>query len=158
MKQREKKLQAFEMKKAGWSARDISKALGIKVTRLSQWLRQECQYLREHCSQSFEELLLIESERYDALMKAFWNQAVEHHNYKAAEIILKLLERKAKLLGLDAPEKQMQLQVTGESSLSNQELLKEMELLGFSVPQEMKQNLLEAPGEVVENKKFDEEE
>ncbi|WP_448333476.1 hypothetical protein [Streptomyces sp. DSM 41534] len=44
-----------------------------------------------------------ENERLDALLEAHWPAAVETRDPKAAELVLKLIDRRAKLNGLDAP-------------------------------------------------------
>ncbi|MGW5697847.1 hypothetical protein ACWEWX_45630 [Streptomyces asiaticus] len=44
-----------------------------------------------------------ENERLDALLEAHWPAAVETRDPKAAEFVLKLIDRRAKLNGLDAP-------------------------------------------------------
>lgn len=50
------------------------------------------------------ELRQLEGARLDALQAQWWPRAVDG-NYRAAQIILKLMERRARLFGLDAPQR-----------------------------------------------------
>jgi len=50
------------------------------------------------------ELRQLEGARLDALQAQWWPRAVDG-NYRAAQIMLKLMERRARLFGLDAPQR-----------------------------------------------------
>jgi hypothetical protein len=46
----------------------------------------------------------MELDRLDRLQRAYWKDAIEG-NHKSAEFVLKLIGKRAELLGLDAPQK-----------------------------------------------------
>lgn len=52
-----------------------------------------------------EELRQVTVMRYDRLQAAFWQKAVNDKDPKAAEIVLKCLAGRAKIEGVEAPEK-----------------------------------------------------
>jgi hypothetical protein len=60
--------------------------------------------LTRHITPKLEELRLIEMDRVDALTLVLWGKA-EEGDIKAIETIIKLMERRAKITGLDAPTK-----------------------------------------------------
>ncbi len=132
---REKKLQILELKKAGWSNQQIAVRFKMKPEKVKKWIAEELRRLREKCSESVMEMIEIMSMQYDEILKAFWDDAIEHRSFKAAEIILKTWERKAKLLGLDAPEKQVRVDLVSTDTMNETELLEQAKLLGLPVPE-----------------------
>jgi hypothetical protein len=54
--------------------------------------------------QPTDELREMELDRLDRLQRAYWKDAIEG-NHKSAEFVLKLIGKRAELLGLDAPQK-----------------------------------------------------
>lgn len=132
---REKKLQVMELKKAGWSNRQIAVKFGMKPNTIKKWISDELRYLREKCSESLMEMIEIQSMQYDEVLRSFWEDAIEHRNYRAADIILRVWERKAKLLGLDAPEKQVRVDLVSTDTMNEAELLEQAKLLGLPVPE-----------------------
>ena len=46
----------------------------------------------------------MELDRLDRLQRAYWKDAIDG-NHKSAEFVLKLIGKRAELLGLDAPQK-----------------------------------------------------
>jgi hypothetical protein len=54
--------------------------------------------------QPTDELRDMELDRLDRLQRAYWKDAIDG-NHKSAEFVLKLIGKRAELLGLDAPQK-----------------------------------------------------
>jgi hypothetical protein len=52
-----------------------------------------------------EEIRDLELDRLDRIMRAYWKPAIVDLDKRAAELVLKIMDRRAKLLGLDAPQK-----------------------------------------------------
>lgn len=130
---RQKKLEVLELYKAGWSYKQISVRFKVKPHTVKRWISEELDYYRQRCRESTEELVQIMSMQFDEMIKSFWELAMKHKNFKAAEILIKVWERKAKLLGLDAPEKQVRVDLVSQNDMSEQELLEEAKRLGFPV-------------------------
>lgn len=70
---------------------------------------RELERLNAETAASASEMRRLELERLDAMTLALWKQATSG-NQGAIDRVLRLMERRAKLLGLDAPTKQ---EVTG---------------------------------------------
>ena len=100
----ERRVKAFELRKGGASYRQIGRALGVSektahgdvITRLRELARIE-----EHVAADVRQL---EVERLDALLMGHWGAATSGDE-RASRVVLSVLERRARLLGLDAPAK-----------------------------------------------------
>lgn len=99
----EKQRQALELRKAGATFEQIAKQLDY-ATHVGA-MKAVKSALKKVLREPAEELRQMEVERLDALMLPLWKQARDG-NQGAVDRILKIMERRAKLLGLDAPVKQ----------------------------------------------------
>lgn len=93
-------LRALELRIAGASYRVIAKSLGYKSvssvhTAIERALKQTVQ-------EPADELRKLEMERLDAMGLKVWEQ-VRSGNLGAVDRMLRIMERRSKLLGLDAP-------------------------------------------------------
>lgn len=52
-----------------------------------------------------DEIRDLELDRLDRIMRAYWKPAIVDLDKKAAEVVLKVMASRAKLLGLDAPQR-----------------------------------------------------
>ncbi len=121
------KLDALDLRKRGYSYRDIAQALGLKSRALAHHHVQSL--LEEVVIEPAKELLCLEVARIDDCIKAWYPLAMqrrplrnyegehvcdEHGNpcyvgdYRAAEVLAGYLERRWKLLGIISPQKQAQ--------------------------------------------------
>jgi len=96
-------LKALELRKAGISYARIAETLGYKDGS-GAW-RAVKAALKKTLQEPAEELRTLEIERLDAMLAAIWG-SVKQGQYGAQDRALKIMERRAKLLGLDAPTKQ----------------------------------------------------
>ena len=94
--------EALELRKTGAPFSQIGKALGLSKVRAFQLIAEALADLGATCAEKAEELRRLELERCDALQFKLWPQA---DNPRVADSILRVMERRAKLLGLDAPTK-----------------------------------------------------
>lgn len=97
----ERRVKSFELRKQGFTYREIGNHLGISQTRAYQDVSDELRRLAEETRQSAEELRQMESDRLDIAMKAIAPQ-VRSGNIKAVLAWIKISERRSKLFGLDA--------------------------------------------------------
>lgn len=67
-------------------------------------LSRELKKLRKGNQEDVEDLRALELDRLDALLRGLWPKASKGEE-RAVQKVLNVLERRAKLLGLDAPEK-----------------------------------------------------
>ena len=89
---------------SGASYKEISKRVGVSSPTAYQYVKKALADLRDKNTETAIQLRALEVMRMDKMMEALWNRAVEGDE-KAIDTILKIQARKARLLGLDAPEK-----------------------------------------------------
>jgi hypothetical protein len=97
-----RQLQALELRKAGVSYQKIADALGYAHASGAHKAVESA--LKRTLQDPADEVRRLEVERLDAALFALW-PSVTKGQYKAVEVALRLMERRAKLLGLDAPTK-----------------------------------------------------
>ena len=95
-------LKALELRKAGVSYQRIAETLGYKDAS-GAW-RAVKSALKKPLQEPAAELRPLEVERLDAMLSAIW-ASVKQGQYGAQDRALKIMERRARLLGLDAPVK-----------------------------------------------------
>lgn len=98
----ERVAQAVELRKAGATYNQIGQTLECDPTTVSRMIATHMKQLNE----PVEELRALELERLDALQMPAWKQAREG-NLRAIETVLRIMERRAKLLGLDDYERRI---------------------------------------------------
>ena len=100
----ERQLQALELRKGGFTYREIGKRLGVSHVQAHRDIQEELKHLASLRSESAEELRQLELEKLDNYERnlSHWADA---GSVEAVRTLIKIQERRAKLLGLDAPEK-----------------------------------------------------
>ena len=101
----ERKKNAVELRLAGASYRDIGNALGCSTVTAMNDCKEA---LAEIPMQQADEMRTVELSRLDRLQRAVWGKAIKG-DLQAVDRALKIIDRRAKLLGLDAPQ---QVQIT----------------------------------------------
>lgn len=102
---RERELQALALRKAGATYQDISDRMGISVGAAHKAVMRVLHRLARDADEAGEVLRRLELDRLDALHLAVWQQAMRG-KLGAVDRVLRIMERRARLLGLDAPERQ----------------------------------------------------
>lgn len=100
----ERRLQALELRKAGATYRAIGARLGVSEAQSYKDVQTELQRIAAESADVAADVRTLELERLDALLLALWAQA-KQGNQGAVDRVLRVMERRAKLLGLDAPTK-----------------------------------------------------
>ncbi len=118
----EKRAQALELRKRGYSYRAIAEDLGFaSESGARKTIELGLKALRDTVAESAEEMRAIELERLDAMLKAMWPAvtATTHvvgmseegpidapgPDTRQVQAAIKLMERRAKLMGLDSATK-----------------------------------------------------
>lgn len=96
----ERQLQALDLRKTGASYPQIARALGYKSP--SGAFQAVNAALERVVREPAEEVRALELERLDRLQFAAW-PAASQGDVKAIDAILRIMKRRAELLGLDAP-------------------------------------------------------
>ena len=100
----ERKLQALDLRKAGLSYRQIGEELNVSYQTAWQDVRAAMKALAQVENGRADEVRRIELQRLDELWRGLWADATGG-DPAAIRAALGLMERRAKLLGLDAPAK-----------------------------------------------------
>lgn len=101
----QRRLEALDLRKAGLSYRMIAERLGVVHETARSDVLAALKQLSEHQNTETAEYRNLELERLDRLQLAIWKQAIDG-NLGAIDRLLKISERRARLMGLDAPVKQ----------------------------------------------------
>ena len=106
--------QALKLRLAGASYEDIATQLGY-AGRGNAW-RSVMAALKATLQEPADQVRILEAARLDRLLLGVWTQAAKG-NQSAIDRAIKIMERRAKLLELDAPTK-TQSAITGDVYLS----------------------------------------
>lgn len=112
----ERQRQALELRKAGKGFQAIADQLGYSDA--SGAYRAVTAALQKTLQEPADDLRRMELERLDALHGVLWAQA-QDGDQGAVDRLLRVMERRARLLGLDAPTKIAPTDPTGQEEYGN---------------------------------------
>ena len=95
---------AYELRIAGLSYRKIGEALGIHHVSAFNYVKETLAILRAECKDLAETYRDMELERLDQVQAAIYGKVLKG-DVAAIDRLLKIQERRARLLGLDSPTK-----------------------------------------------------
>ena len=99
----ERKQKAYELRLRGYSQEEIAKVLGVSQGAVSSYFDIEpTDHLTE---EKRREYIDLEVQRLDKLLEVSMAKAVDEGNIKAVDAVISIMNRRAKLLGLDSPER-----------------------------------------------------
>ena len=101
----ERRKQAMALRIAGASFAQIGERLGVSAQAAHKMIVVSLAEIAKQTAESAEQLRAIELQRLDALQAALWADAMRGDEQKT-DRVLKVMTRRATLLGLDAPTKQ----------------------------------------------------
>jgi hypothetical protein len=96
--------EALELRRAGLGFEEIGQRLGIQKSQAHRDVSRALDEARAQIRASADEMKTEDLSRLDALMTGLWPRARKGEAV-AVDRVLKIMERRAKLLGLDAPTK-----------------------------------------------------
>lgn len=136
-----------QLRKAGWSFRQIATALKLPEKKTRQIFLRALAKQGKVWAESSRELFFLELERLEEIHRALYPKAMSGDT-RAIEQLIRVSERRARLCGWDAPTKiQQQTDIT-LAALSEPELLLQARELGLHLPTAPPANLPAAlPGE-----------
>lgn len=120
----EQVMKAYELRLQGVAYKDIAKELGVAHGTVWKWVKAE---LERTASEPREEVRKLEVERLDYLYSKL-QKRIENGDDKAINSALKVMDRRAKLLGLDMPTA-IEITSTTDTDTAIKALLDEMEAL-----------------------------
>ena len=96
--------QAVELRRMGKTYQQIAQLLGMAKSSVHKTVTRALMDLQAEIDRDAQWVLAQELDRLDNLQYGYWIQAIEGDVPSGAQI-LKIMERRAKLLGLDKPDK-----------------------------------------------------
>ncbi len=100
----ERRVKAFELRKAGASYRAIGRSLGVSHAQAARYVADELNRLNALTRAYAEDYRRLQLERLEDLLLAVW-PAAKQGDTVAQAAALRILERESRLLGLDAPQR-----------------------------------------------------
>lgn len=107
----ENKSKALNFRKAGLSYEQISQALGLSKSRCHQLVTEAMADIKVTINEDAHFVVELELERLDTLLTSLWSN---RDNPRNADSILRVMERKHKLLGIEAPTRIEQTGANGD--------------------------------------------
>jgi len=118
----ERRVRALELRKSGLTFREISRQLGADLHTVHGDVQAELAALRERTVEQAQDLREMELARLDSFNLGLWKQ-IKAGSAPAVSAAVRVSERRAKLLGLDAPTAS-RTEVTGSLSVAAETRLK----------------------------------
>lgn len=100
----ERQIKALELRRMGKGYAEIAAAIGIGKSQAHRLVKAGLEDAREQIGAESDELRTEEVSRLDGMLSGLWPDARKGH-LGAVDRVIKIMERRAKLLGLDAPTK-----------------------------------------------------
>lgn len=100
----EREERALELRRAGASYREIAKALGCRLETAHKAVQRGIARQIERVQDKAEAVIQLELDRLDRLLRGVWVQAAQG-NTQAIDRVLRIMERRAALTGIDKPTK-----------------------------------------------------
>ena len=110
----ERDARIFALKKAGVSSREIAKRFDMTTSAISKAIQRQLEKLNQESRLNYVEVLRMELERLDALQASIWpmtqnrkqanpdgSEVTIEPDLKAVQQVLSVMDRRAKLLGMD---------------------------------------------------------
>lgn len=104
VEQTERRALVLQMRKAGASFRQIAEHIGMSVSTAYQAYNLALEELRNECAQKAADIFRMEDLRLDDLWRAVFAKA-QAGETDAVYACIKIMERRAKMWGLDAPDR-----------------------------------------------------
>jgi len=99
---RQREIACLELRMAGLTYRAIAAKLGISKSGAYHAVMRALRRLNEKSAEATAEVRTLEMQRLDDLLETLWPY---RHKPTYVDRILRVMERRARLLGLDAPER-----------------------------------------------------
>lgn len=125
----ERDFRIFQMRKSGMSTQEISKRFGVSTKAVNYAIQRQLNRMNQEALLAYPEVLRMELERLDALQQSVWpmtqhrriaapdgSEVVVEPDLRAVQQALSIMDRRAKLLGMEA----ININIINESVGSNE--------------------------------------
>jgi DNA-binding CsgD family transcriptional regulator len=147
LQERRKKI--FDLKKMGMNYGQIAAVMGMSRSGVEKAVRATYRQLQAELIEDVKDVLALDLARLDAMLAALWRDTImteagedpgayAQRKARNIEIMLKILERRANYLGLDAPKKTVSVEAGIDlTQLDNDQLQQELEKMGMVNPSQV---------------------
>jgi len=105
IKTTEKTLKALTLRKKGFNYTEIGEELGCARQTACRYVLSELEILADKCREEAEHVRALELQRLDDLYTKAWDLVDAGGSETAIDRCLRIMERRSKLLGLDAAQR-----------------------------------------------------
>ncbi len=126
----DKTSQAMKLRREGNTYREIAREMKITLREAHKLVTTAYKEAAHKTQETLDQMVALHNDRLDWMLKNLVRE-IEGGSARAIEVAIKLLDRQAKLLGLDAPTKK-EVQVRFDQ-MSDQELVEEAKRLRVSI-------------------------
>lgn len=99
----ERRQQAVDLRRQGKSYNQIATIMGLNKSSVHKTVSKALQEIKEELDEDATLLRAQELDRLDNLQFAYWSDAMKGNTMAGAQI-LRIMERRAKILGIDQPQ------------------------------------------------------
>lgn len=100
----EREEQALELRRGGMSYRQIAKVIGVSPEAAHKAVQRGIARQITRCEDKAADVWQLEMDRLDSLLEAIWSEAMQG-NAHIIDRVLRIMERRAALTGIDKPTK-----------------------------------------------------
>lgn len=101
---------ALQLRRSGHTLIEIAQRIGVGKSQVHRLVNKALAQSREQVAASADELLLLELARLDGMLEKSYPMAADG-DVRACDTVLKIIARRCRLLGLDAP---VRIEATGQ--------------------------------------------
>jgi hypothetical protein len=122
----------LKMRQAGMSVGDIAKRFGVSSSVVQKAINRQLEKLNRETMLAYPEVLRMELERLDSLQSSIWpltqhrkvrlddgSEVQVEPDLKAIQQVLLIMDRRAKLLGMDRNNLSIQMEVTTQDNIKS---------------------------------------
>lgn len=109
----ERQRQALELRRMAFGYAEIGERLSISTTQAFRLVKEAMSEAKAQVQADAGDMKAEELSRLDGMLRGLWPDA-RKGQHGAVDRVLKIMERRAKLLGLDAPVKMTQTNLEGD--------------------------------------------
>lgn len=126
----ERDLRIFKMRQAGVSTSEIARRFQVSTSAVNRAVQRQLEKLNKEALMAYPEVLRMELERLDNLQAAIWpmtqhrkvtmddgTEVAIEPDLKAIQQVLSIMDRRTKLLGMEATNVNIQMDVREQSSI-----------------------------------------
>jgi transcriptional regulator len=126
----ERDLRIFKQRQAGVSITDIARRFGVSTAVVNKAIQRQLEKLNKEAFLAYPEVLRMELERLDSLQSAIWpltqhrkvtlddgSEVQVEPDLKAIQTTLSIMEKRAKLLGLEQNNLNVQMEVNSTQEI-----------------------------------------